>query len=206
MTQTCWWWVRHAPVTETNGRIYGATDPRADTFDEPSFNALHAMLPHRARWVTSHLRRTKQTAAAIAEAGGRDIAPLEEHSFGEQDFGDWHGMSYNELTRMPTAHRFWLAPASFVAPNGESFACLCARTAPAIRRLTSEWAGRDIVAVAHGGTIRAALGLALGLDPETALNFATDNLSLTRIDHHAATDRHPESWRVVYLNRPPHAG
>jgi alpha-ribazole phosphatase len=31
-------------------------------------------------------------------------------------------------------------------------------------------AGRDVIAVAHGGTIRAALGLALGLDPEASLD------------------------------------
>ena len=169
MTHTRWWWVRHAPVTETNGRIYGATDPRADTSDEPSFNALHAMLPDRARWVTSHLRRTKQTAAAIAEAGrtrGRAAGGAQLRRTGLR------GLARHELQR---AHEHadrapLLAGAGELCrrPNGESFACLCARTAPAIRRLTSEWAGRDIVGrPPHGGTIRAALGLALGLDPET---------------------------------------
>ncbi len=76
MTQTNWWWVRHAPVTETQGRIYGATDPRADTDDPVAYAALHAQLPEDAFWVTSHLTRTKQTAAAIAAAGDRTIAPL----------------------------------------------------------------------------------------------------------------------------------
>ena len=31
MTQvTRWWWIRHAPVTANNGRIYGQGDPPAD--------------------------------------------------------------------------------------------------------------------------------------------------------------------------------
>ena len=204
MVQTRWWWVRHAPVTGNRGRVYGSTDPDADTDDPPSYEALHAILPMDARWVTSRLRRARQTAAAIAAAGGRAIDPREEADLGEQDFGDWHGMTYDEIRALPTAHRFWLAPATHRAPGGESFADLRVRTGRTIRRLTGDWAGRDIVAVAHGGTIRAALALALDLDPEAGLRFATDNLSLTRIDHFAGGDGHPETWRVVCLNRPPH--
>ena len=203
MTRTCWWWVRHAPVTETDGRIYGATDPGADTGDLESFLALAALLPQRARWVTSHLRRTRQTARSIAEAGGRTISPDIEPGLGEQDFGDWHGKRYDELAASAPVHRFWLAPATTTPPNGESFADLCDRVAPVIHRLTGKWTGDHIIAVAHGGTIRAALGLALGLDPETSLKFETENLSVTRIDHYTATPNHEATWRVVYMNLVP---
>ncbi|MBN34023.1 MAG: phosphoglycerate mutase [Rhodospirillaceae bacterium] len=204
MTQTRWWWVRHAPVTETNGRVYGSTDPNCDTDNPEAYRALHAILPMEAHWVTSHLRRTKQTAAAIAAAGGRTIEPAEEEGLGEQNFGDWHGLTYDEVYTLPTARRFWIAPATHPAPNGESFADLYARAARVIHRLTDEWAGRDIIAVAHGGTIRAALSLALDLEPETGLRFATDNISITRIDHYTGDDGHAENWRVVYMNRQPH--
>ena len=150
--------------------------------------------------MTSHLRRTRQTARSIAAAGRRTIDPEIEAALGEQDFGDWHGRKYDELA---SAHRFWLAPATTTPPNGESFADLCDRVTPVIHRLTVEWAGEDIIAVAHGGTIRAALGLALGLDPETSLKFATENLSVTRIDHYATTRQHEATWRVVYMNLVP---
>lgn len=203
MTQTRWWWVRHAPVTETQGRIYGSTDPNADTDDAAAYVALDGALPRQALWLTSHLRRTKQTAAAIAAAGGRTIDPAEEPELGEQNFGDWHGMTYNEVYALPSAHRFWLAPATHRPPGGESFADLCVRVTRVIHRLTAEWAGRDIIAVAHGGTIRAALAVALDLDPEAALRFATENLSTTRIDHFTGDDGHPESWRVAWMNRVP---
>jgi alpha-ribazole phosphatase len=203
MTQTRWWWVRHAPVTENEGRIYGATDPNCDTDDAAAYAALHAALPAEALWVTSRLRRTRQTATAIARAGGRAIEPVEEADLGEQSFGDWHGMSYNEVYALPTAHRFWLAPATHRPPGGESFADVCVRVTRVIHRLTAAWGGRDIVAVAHGGTIRAALAVALDLDPEAALRFATENLSTTRIDHFTGDDGHPESWRVAWINRLP---
>jgi broad specificity phosphatase PhoE len=57
------------------------------------------------------------------------------------------------------------------------------------------------VAVTHGGTIRAALGLALDLAPQAALAFYTDNCSLTRLDHLSAGDGGPGLWRVVAVNR-----
>ena len=42
---------------------------------------------------------------------------------------------------------------------------------PAIERLNEEHRGRDIVAVTHGGTIRAALALALGIPLQAALRL-----------------------------------
>ena len=203
MTVTRWWWIRHAPVTETGGRIYGATDPKADIDHPHAYGALHEILPDDAVWVTSHLTRTKQTAAAIADAGGRRILPLEEPDLGEQNFGAWHGLTYDEINAFADSHRFWLAPATHRPPEGESFADLTVRVSRVIHRVTDENAGRDIIAVAHGGTIRAALGVALELEPEDALKFATENLSLTRLDHHAASGGHGAVWRVTWMNRPP---
>jgi broad specificity phosphatase PhoE len=75
------------------------------------------------------------------------------------------------------------------------------RVQRAIHRHTATHAGRDIVAVTHGGTIRAALALALGLMPGGALGFSVDNLSLTRLDHIAGPDG-AGAWRVVGVNQP----
>jgi broad specificity phosphatase PhoE len=84
------------------------------------------------------------------------------------------------------------------------------RVSRAVRRLSAAHVGRDIVAVAHGGTIRAALTLALGLDPERALGLSVDNCSLTRLERIAGpvSSRAPgeggaEAWRVVRVNQPP---
>jgi len=76
------------------------------------------------------------------------------------------------------------------------------RVAAALRRLTAVHAGRDIVCVAHGGSIRAALAMALGLDPEAALAFSIETLSLTRIDHIDGPGA-GHGWRVGMVNLPP---
>ncbi len=201
---TRWWWVRHAPVINRENRVYGRSDVPCDTSDVNAFRALAAMLPSGAVLVTSQLRRTRDTATAIA-AGGLDLPePIVEPDLAEQDFGDWQGRRRAELYRsLPQAHPFWLTPADTVAPGGESFADLMRRSHRAIGRLNRCHPGRDIVAVAHGGSIRAGIGLALGLSPDGALGFSIDNLSLTRLDH---IEAERPLWRVMSVNRPSQAG
>jgi alpha-ribazole phosphatase len=104
--------------------------------------------------------------------------------------------------RHPRKSRFWLAPAHAVPPGGESFVDVIARVSAAVTRLNRTHPGRDIVAVAHGGSIRAALAFALDLDPEAALAFSIDPLSLTRLDHVDGPGA-GHGWRVSTVNLPP---
>lgn len=201
--ETRWWWVRHAPVPNPDNLIYGARDVDCDCSDSAAFHALASMLPQDPLLVTSDLRRTRQTAAAIADAGLALPTALVEPAFNEQDFGAWQGQCHDALRRHDPAacHHFWLCPAWHRPPGGESFADLLARIAPAISTLSEAHAGRDILAVAHYGTICAALALALGLDPERALSFRIGNLALTRLDLIADGPR--RVWRVGAVNRAP---
>ena len=80
----------------------------------------------------------------------------------------------------------WFADIDEPAPGGESFMDLYHRVRGAIERITVEQAGRDVIAVGHGGTIKAAVGLALGGQPEKGLAFDIDNCSVTRLDHFAS--------------------
>jgi len=58
-----------------------------------------------------------------------------------------------------------------------------------------------VIAVAHGGTIKAAIGLALGNSPEKGLAFDIDNCSVTRLDHFESPDR--SVWRLPMVNQQP---
>jgi broad specificity phosphatase PhoE len=75
------------------------------------------------------------------------------------------------------------------------------RVCGAIDRITVEHAGRDVIAVGHGGTIKAAIGLALGCQPEKGLAFDIDNCSVTRLDHYASTTI--SNWRLPMVNQQP---
>lgn len=199
MNNTRWWLIRHAPVPNPDKLIYGQDDPSADTGDVAALAELASRLPQRAVWVTSHLRRTRQTAAAL-RLPGSDMA-LVERDLAEQSFGAWEGLSHDAVAdRFPEeAGRFWSAPANEAPPGGESFAAMMARVAVVIKRLTAAHAGRDFVAVIHGGSIRAALALALDLTPDAALRLAVAPLSLSRIDHYGGPDG-GDSWSVSALN------
>src|SRR5258708_4621012 len=74
---TRWWWVRHAPVREDNGCIYGQEDIGCDTSDRVVFEAVGKILPRDAVWYASNLKRTHQTAAAIWSAGFPKPAKLQ---------------------------------------------------------------------------------------------------------------------------------
>ena len=47
---TRWWWVRHAPVREDGGCIYGQKDLGCDTSDRVVFEAVGKILPRNAVW------------------------------------------------------------------------------------------------------------------------------------------------------------
>jgi alpha-ribazole phosphatase len=203
-TRTRWWWIRHAPVREDGGRIYGQKDLPCDCSDAQVFANLATLLPRKAIWITSNLMRTHQTAAAIWEAAAMPAPDFrQEKDFAEQNFGDWQGLDRASFlqSRKQEPDTYWYAPAEERAPNGESFVDVVARVSAAIDRLTHEYEGTDIISVAHGGTIRAALVLALGLTPRRGLAFTTDNCSVTRLDYYRGEDRRA-GWRVVSINQP----
>jgi alpha-ribazole phosphatase len=90
------------------------------------FAGLARQLPRRAVWVTSDLRRTHETAAAIIRAGlpgpqaipGPDALALAD--LAEQNFGEWQRLTYEELSQSRNGdfHRFWHAPVHEAPPGG----------------------------------------------------------------------------------------
>ena len=182
---TRWWWVRHAPVTVNNRAIYGQQDLPCDCSDAAAFRDLAKQLPDGGVCVTTPLQRTEQTARAALAQGFSCAENITEPDFREQDFGLWQGQTHEGLAKAdPGSWRhYWLAPAYERPPEGESFADLTARVDPVITRLNEDHAGRDIIAFVHGGTIRAALALALDLSPARALAFVIGNCSITRLDY-----------------------
>jgi len=203
-TRTRWWWVRHAPVHVDEGRIYGQRDLPCDCSDAPVFASLATLLPQDAIWVTSHLSRTVQTAQAI-QAAGHFASPEihQDKDFAEQHLGDWQGLDRQSflLGRQQEPDSFWYAAADERAPNGESFVDVVERVSTGVARVNRAHPGKDIIAVAHGGTIRAALVIALRVPPRSGFAFTIDNCALTRLDHYEG--KRGAGWRVTTVNQRP---
>ena len=199
---TRWWWVRHAPVRNDGGNIYGQTDLACDTSDSEVFDAVAKILPRDAVWYASNLKRTHQTAEAIWATGfPKPATMVQEAAFAEQNLGRWQGTNRAAFLASRPAGSHWFADINEPAPDGESFVDLYRRVTAAIERVTREHAGRDVIAVGHGGSIKAALGLALGDLPEKGLAFDIDNCSVTRFDHFATEGR--SVWRLPMVNQQP---
>ena len=196
-TMTRWWWVRHAPIAWGGVYIYGATDLACDCSDDAAFATLAARLPAMPAVVLcSALRRTHETFAALAAAGWNAPAPLVEPALAEQAFGAWEGLKWEDVHAGAEGRAFWTSPLTLRPPGGESFLDVVAR----VRGVVERWAGKaadssDIVVLAHAGSIRAALTLALDLTPGQAHAIALAPLSLTRLDHVA------RNWRVEEINQ-----
>ena len=198
---TRWWWVRHAPVRSDGGNIYGQTDIACDTSDRHVFEAVAKILPRGAVWVASSLQRTHQTAEAIWATGFPKPATMpKDAAFAEQNLGQWQGMNRAAFLASRPAGSHWFADIGEPAPGGESFMDLYNRVCAAIYRITVENAGRDVIAVAHGGTIKAAIGLALG-QPDKGLAFDIDNCSVTRLDRYV--NESVSVWRLPMVNQQP---
>jgi alpha-ribazole phosphatase len=157
------------------------------------------MLPRDAVWYSSNLKRTHKTAEAIWAAGYPKPASMtQERDFAEQHLGRWQGMNRAALLASQPPGRSWFADVNEPAPGGESFMDLYTRVCRTIVRITAAEAGRNIIAVGHGGVIRAAVGLALGGQPDRGLSFDVDNVSVTRLDHIAGVGL--STWRLPMVD------
>lgn len=204
MAETRFSLIRHA-IVEENARayLYGTMDvelcPHSLEAQGPMYEALGQRLPRPAIWVVTPLSRTRRTAEAIFRAGYPAVPLSVEPDLIEQSLGEWQGLPHAELPERLTlpAHAFWPLGGKEHPPGGESMDHVIGRVGAALERLAERHAGEDVVAVSHGGAIRAAVAYALRIEPDNALHLSVNNLSLSRMERHA------RGWRVVCVNEMP---
>jgi broad specificity phosphatase PhoE len=110
----------------------------------------------------SDLRRARQTAEAVAERQGLEVTVLPE--LREVDVGTWSGLTRTEAeARFPDGFRRWLDGGPGWE-DGETYEDMSKRVERAVQRIAAERPDERVLAVAHGGPIRAVHALALGLD------------------------------------------
>ncbi|MFZ6763388.1 MULTISPECIES: histidine phosphatase family protein [Acetobacterales] len=208
MSTTRFFLIRHA-IVEPSARVtmYGDMDVALCTValaqESAAYAWLAGRLPPGALWVRTPLSRTGATAAAIFAAGYPEAEMRVEPRFREQHLGEWQGVSHEAFAERLSAppHPFWPHAAEEKPPGGESLRDVIGRVGPALDEMARELRERDVVIVAHGGSIRAAVAHAMGLDPHQAFQFSVRNLSLTRLEHHAGP--HAGHWRVASVNEEP---
>jgi broad specificity phosphatase PhoE len=175
--------VRHAPTASTRAAAFPADDEGLDADGRAAAAALE--LP-RGEVRSSPAARCLQTA----EAAGLD--PVVDAGLAECDFGTWAGLALADLD--PAEARAWMSDPEAAPHGGESLRAFAARVA---RWLDAQARGDgSVVAITHGGVVKAALVHALGAPVEAF--WRVDAAPLAVAELHA----HDGRWTVTRLNAP----
>ena len=148
---------------------------------------------------TSDLVRAAETAEIIGAAIGLTPRPMPE--LREIDVGQWEGLTPEELYRRFPDHmrEYERDPAPTVRLGGESYAQLQERALVALNTIQrAHQLGDTVLAVSHGGTIRALLCHVIGLDLAHFGKLWLDNGSLTELRLGSS------GWRLTRLNDAAH--
>jgi probable phosphoglycerate mutase len=130
--------------------------------------------------IASPLKRTRQTAEAIARSTGLEIT-FDEAWF-ELSFGSWDGKSIEEVqAEEPDEYQAWLNSSSYAPPGGESYDEASVRIEEALERLVAEHPGKKIIVVTHNGIIKTAAKIAVGGPSDAVFHMDVTPCSLSSI-------------------------
>ncbi|UTW55935.1 histidine phosphatase family protein [Kordiimonas sp. SCSIO 12610] len=198
---TDYYLIRHAPVAGSKSGIYASADEPADLSNTDKFKAVSTRLPTNAVWFTSPLKRTQMTANALAELLGKPSIKI-DNRLTEQDFGNWFGLTPEKLwakIKHLKGHNWAWLSAETIPDGGESFLDIWKRTAAFMEDTVGLTDNRPRVIVSHAGVIRAFIGNALSLSPDTAISLGINTLSLSHMQH-TTGERRGGAWRLVSQN------
>jgi alpha-ribazole phosphatase len=130
---------------------------------------------------SSDLKRCVQTAELVAKKYNLHIN--KDGRLREISFGEWEGMSYNEIqAQSPDLLEKWMNdPAHIPPPNGETLIQLATRVKAAVDEIKPQHAEQTVLFVTHGGVIRTLLCLSLGIDLNRHLQFESATGSISEL-------------------------
>jgi probable phosphoglycerate mutase len=158
--------LRHGPTAwNRSRRIQGLTDEPLD--DAGRAHVARWRLPEpwgSRRWVTSPLRRCRETASILAARHCHDDAVGIEPRLIEMSHGEWEGERLIDLRARlgPLMTALEARGLDYRAPGGESPRDLQQRLRPWLREIADD--GQDLMAIAHRGVMRALYAMAVDWD------------------------------------------
>jgi broad specificity phosphatase PhoE len=153
--------------------------------------ALAAFLKSRSidAIYASPMKRAQQTLAPILHE--REVQPTVVNDFCEVHFGDWTGLTWQEVHDKYQVSAFhWLEMLEQAkVPNGECSRTFRSRIEPCLRKVLEDHTGQTIAIVCHGGVIRMILSILLDLPLPKLASF--------EIEYASATELHYSTQRTV---------
>jgi broad specificity phosphatase PhoE len=147
-----------------DNRFQGRADPPLNAAGREQARALAEALSGEplAAVYTSPLRRAAETAEIVAAPHGLRVELVD--GLREVDVGSWEGLTRADLEeRQPEQFRRWLVEHEQGWDDGEKYEEMGKRVLPALFALAERHSAGRILAVTHGGPIRAAIAAAEGI-------------------------------------------
>ncbi len=179
--------LRHGEVEQRYHRIFGGRiDMELSPRGHEQAEALAKYVRRRPleALYCSPMRRALQTMAPLAPHCPAPAVIKPE--FHEIDFGDWTGLTWEEVHRRYNVSAFvWLDQIEQGAiPNAETGAMARSRIEPTLRQIVAAHVGQSVGIVCHGGVIRVMLSILLDLPLPRMGSFEIDYASFTHVEHH----------------------
>jgi broad specificity phosphatase PhoE len=192
--------LRHAEVETRYHQVFGGRiDMNLSPRGETQATALAEYLRSTRFDVlyVSPMKRARQTLSPLLEFHPTTPRVLED--LREVDFGDWTGLSWQQLHDRHQISAFrWLDLLEQAAiPNAECGRTFRTRVEGCVRHILAEHPGQSVVVLCHGGVIRMILAILLDLSLPQMAMFEIEYASVTHLDHH------PQRTEVRLLNFTP---
>lgn len=160
---SCFYLFRHGEVEGAGQALCGHTDVPLSSNGWQQMRAQAEFFPPLDQVISSPLIRCADFARELAAS--HSVSCAVQPGFQECDFGDWDGVPFAAMSDQWAAlEAFWASPATVTPPSGEALKEMFQRVQSHWLDLLSEWQGKTLVLVTHGGVIRIILALILQLD------------------------------------------
>ncbi len=179
------YFVRHGETILTPTRKFSGTGSLDPELMQEGLDHAEAVAQECAKLgaeilVASPLKRTRQTAEAIARATGLEI--IFDEAWLELSFGSWDGKSIEEVrAEDPDGYQSWLNSSSYAPGGGESYDEAAVRIEEALEKLVAQYPGKTIIVVTHNGVVKTAAKIAVGGPSDAVFHMDVTPCSLSSI-------------------------
>ena len=188
--------VRHA-AHDLLGKVVAGRAPGVSLNAQGRMQAAQLVARLSARDIdaiySSPRERAQETAAPLAARRGLPVHI--DEAFDEIDFGDWTGLTFEQLRGQGEQWRMWVEQKSIACPpGGEPFAQVRRRAMAGMERLAQRHPDGVVLLVSHGDVVKAVLATYLGvsLDHLERFEIAPASLSVVMTG--------PGWWQVKLVN------
>jgi len=171
--------LRHGEA-EGGNCFRGRTD---DVLTDKGWRQLNEATEGQAAWeevISSPAKRCARFAQQLADT--HSIPCRQADWLWEMDFGDWEGVSADELTATDSQRLslFWEDPVNQMPPGGEPFQQFQQRVLTGWHE-TLQHKSKRVLLVSHGGPIRIILAETLGMPAQNIMRLEVPHASLSRV-------------------------